>query len=330
VRELELIAAIEDTLGLRGDRLLRGPGDDAAVVAAEPIAVTSVDALVEGIHFDLETHDHADVGHKALAAALSDIAAMGARPGEAYVALALRGSTELQEATALAAAMEKLARRSGVVIAGGDVTTAPALAVAVTVTGWADDAAELTYRDGAHPGDLVGVSGALGGSGAGLLLLRGARAELTPAARAALLARHRRPEPLVGLGLELAAAGASAMIDVSDGVATDAAHLARRSRVAIEIALEGLPLDDGVAEVARAARRDPRELAATAGEDYELLVCAPRDRRPALERAAEARGAGLTWIGEVTPGAGLTLRREDGRAADLRGYEHGLGSEAGS
>ena len=322
MRERELIAAIERALRESAGRLLRGPGDDAAVVAAEPVAVTSVDTIVEGVHFDLATHSHADAGHKALAAALSDLAAMGARAGEAYVALVVPGGTDPEDALTLVRAMEGLAERTGVQLAGGDVVAGPTLVVSVTVTGWAGAASELVYRDGAGSGDLVGVSGELGGSGAGLLLLQGLDAPLAAAEREALLRRHRRPEPRLELGSALAAAGASAMIDLSDGVATDAGHLSERSGVALEIRLGDLPLAPGVDEVAAAADRDPVELAATAGEDFELLLTAPPERREAIERAARRAGGEIAWIGRAEAGTGLRLLRADGSEAGLSGYEH--------
>jgi thiamine-monophosphate kinase len=322
VVERELIASIERALRESAGRLLRGPGDDAAVVAAEPVAATSVDTIVEGVHFDLATHSHADVGHKALAAALSDLAAMGARAGEAYVALALPSQTAPEDALTLVGAMEGLAERTGVQLAGGDVVAGPALVVSVTVTGWAGATSELVYRDGAGAGDLVGVSGDLGGSGAGLLLLQGVDAPLADADREALLRRHRRPEPRLELGRALAGAGASAMIDLSDGVATDAGHLSERSEVAVEIGLDDLPLAAGVVDVATAADRDPAELAATAGEDFELLLTASPGEREAIERAARAAGGEITWIGRVEAGTGLRLVRADGSDAELSGYEH--------
>jgi thiamine-monophosphate kinase len=323
VGERALIAAIEARLGRRGGRLRRGAGDDAAVVRADGVAVTSVDLLAEDVHFELSTHGPADVGHKALAAALSDLAAMGAAPGEAYIGLALRAHTEQAWALELVTAMEALAERTGTVIAGGDVIAAGAALVAVTVTGWARDEDQLVYRDGARPDDLLGVTGALGGSGAGLLLLRGLDATgLGADERASLERRHRRPEPLLELGAALARAGASAMIDVSDGVATDAGHLAEGSGVRLEVRLAGLPLAPGVVEVATAAGRDAAELAATAGEDYELLVTAPAARCEALERAATAAGSTLTWIGAAMPGAGAAMLDAGGRDAGLRGHEH--------
>jgi thiamine-monophosphate kinase len=319
--ELELIAAVERMLGRRGGRVLRGSGDDAAVVRPSGLAVTSIDTVVDGVHFKLATHSPADVGHTALATALSDLAAMGAEPGEAYVALALPGDFGEEAALELVRAMEELAERTATTIAGGDVVSSPVLTASVTVTGWAEDEASLAYRDGARPGDLVGVTGDLGASGAGLLLLSDAALgdRLPAEARGALLRRHRRPEPRLEAGRALAAAGVSAMIDVSDGVATDARHLAERSGARLVVELERLPLAPGVAEVARASGRDPAELAATAGDDYELLFTVAPDRRAGVEQAA---GLPVSWLGEVVAGDGLELLGPGPRPVRLTGFEH--------
>jgi thiamine-monophosphate kinase len=305
--ELELIAAVQAALRPLPPRVLTGPGDDAAVVRADAVAVTSIDTVVEGVHFELATHSPADVGHKALATALSDIAAMGAGPGEAYVSLALPEGFGQDAALELVEAMRLLAERQGVAIAGGDVVSAPVLAVTVSVTGWSGAADRLVYRSGARAGDVVGVTGELGGSGAGLLALRADDRE-DPHAE-----RHRRPEPLLATGLALAAAGVTAMIDVSDGLATDAGHLARASGAMLDLRLDALPLADGV---------EP-EFAATAGDDYELLFTVPPEQRAAIERAAAATGARVSWLGDVRAGGGVArLRAADGGIVELSGYEH--------
>jgi thiamine-monophosphate kinase len=303
---------------------VRGTGDDAAVVHGRPVTVTSVDAMVEGVHFRLEEGwaTPAEVGHRALAGALSDLAAMGADPGEAYLVLGLPAGFGERRALELVRAADALALATGTAIAGGDVVDAPVLTVSVTVVGWAEHPDALVGRDGARRGDLIGVTGQLGGPALAWAVLEG-RAARTPASEHALAAA-RAPMPRLAEGRVLAAAGVHAMIDLSDGLAGDAAQIGRASGVQLRVDLPALPLQAGVAEFAAALGSPPWQLAATGGEDYELCFSAAAEDRERVEQAVHALGAvDVSWVGEVLAGPpGALLSDERGDAVRIEGYEH--------
>jgi thiamine-monophosphate kinase len=322
---IEAIAAeLAGSVGPGRTRVLRGIGDDAAVVAARALCVISVDAMLEGVHFRLQEGwaSPAEVGHRALTGALSDLAAMGADPGEAYLVLGIPPAFGEERALQLVRAAVALGGQAGTTIAGGDVVSAPVLMVSVTAVGWAESEHELVGRDGAMPGDLGGGTGSLGAAGAALAVMSG-RVARTPGAETALR-RARAPSPRLREGRALAAAGVHAMIDLSDGLAADAGHIGTSSGVRLRVRLDALPLEEGVAEVCAELGVPAWQMAAGAGEDYELCFCAAAEDRARVEQALGALGGvGVSWIGEVAEGTpGVSFSDDRGDDVRVEGFEH--------
>jgi len=250
---------------------LLGPGDDAAVVAApDARVVASTDVLVEGVHFRWDWSGPVQIGRKAAAVSLADIAAMGAVPTALLVGLALPGSTAVDWVLDLARGLGEEAARTGATVAGGDISSADTVMIGVTALGDLAGAAPVT-RGGARPGDQVAVTGALGRSAAGLALLTAGRHE-----PAGPVAAYRRPRPPYPAGPEAAALGATAMIDTSDGLVQDLGHVAAASGVLIDVRTERLPADPEVAAAAAAlGRADGTGWMLTGGEDHALAATFP-------------------------------------------------------
>ncbi len=322
--EFELIARLTADLGTADPRVRVGVGDDAAVTEPEGATATTVDAFVEGVHFRRSTASLRSIGAKALAAALSDLAATGAEAGEAYVVLGVPDDLTASDCELLYEGIREVAGETGTALAGGDVTRAPALFLAVTAVGHARSATDMVTRRGARPGQAVAVTGTLGAAAAGLLLLE--RPELAGAVSEAtagtLVARQLEPSPRLAEGAALAAAGATAMIDLSDGLGADAGHLAAASEVRLAIELGRVPVAEGVAEVAEAAGVDPLDLATGGGEDYELLVCLSPDAAADAETAVRRVGGALSLVGETRRGDGVELRDPEGRLRQPSGFDH--------
>ena len=338
--EFELLAKLRERLPAAGRRVRLGSGDDAAVTLPGGATATSVDALVDGVHFRRGTATSEQIGRKAMAAALSDLAAMAAEPGEAYVAIGAPADAGEEELLAIGAGLAAVAAETGTTLAGGDLTRSPVLILAVTVVGHGARPEDFLTRAGARPGDAVVVTGELGAAAAGLLLLEdpasgngpgghsspiglgATRGSKSAADAEALIARQLDPTPRLAAGRALAAAGATAMIDLSDGLGGDAGHLAAASGVRLELDAAAIPVQSGVAEVAAAAGRDPLELAASGGEDYELLATLPPARLAAATAALAATGLALTRIGTVAAGGGVEIRLRGGGALEPRGHDH--------
>lgn len=302
-----------------------GIGDDAAILAppAGHELIVSTDTLVAGVHFP-ETTSARDLGWKALAVNLSDLAAMGATP--AWVLLALTLPTSDRGFVAdFADGFAELAAQHGVALVGGDTTSGP-LNIGVTVFGFAQPGHALR-RSGAAVGDLVFVTGSLGDAAAGLRCLdrRDAQAQALfnapPDTREALIARLNRPTPRIAAGMALREF-ASACIDVSDGLLADLGHIAASSDVGIELDAAALPASSAL--LALFERDERLALQAAGGDDYELAFTVAPERAANMQRDLARIGGGATRIGRVVVGERVRLLDTDGSELVLnrRGWEH--------
>lgn len=298
VKEFELIHRF--TRYFAPPRAPRGPGDDCAVLGR---LVVTTDALVEDVHFTRAAFSFEDIGHKALAVNLSDVAAMGATPAWFTVALGLPPDVSTRDVEALARGMARLARTHHAELVGGNVTRARELSVTVTAAGTLTRAPLL--RSGAKPGDGLYVSGPLGDAAGGL------RFEV-PALRRA----QRRPAPHLAFG-QLASRFASACIDVSDGLAQDLQHVCDASGVGAELWSAALPISR---TLLKHAPREALQLSLTGGEDYVLLLSVPAAKQARFEQAAARTNLAAHRLGVITRGAGVTLDGKKLKGA--LGFQH--------
>ena len=286
--------------------------------------VVTTDTVVEGVHFDPAFVSAADAGHRTLAANLSDLAAMGAAPRAAVLSLVLPAAMTAADLDAVVEGLLALAVRHGTALVGGNVTRTPGpLVLGLTAVGAVRRRRVLT-RGGGRPGDELWVTGAVGAAAAGLAALRrGAPAASDPDLDDCIR-RYRRPEPRVRIGTLLGRNRvARAAIDLSDGLADGLRQLASASGAGAVVDADAIPVHPGARRWFAGDGRDPVEAALGGGDDYELLLAAPRRNRRGLRTLARLfRGVPVTRIGELSKAPGLVLRTPDGDRPLPSGYEH--------
>jgi thiamine-monophosphate kinase len=327
--EDELLEALQRLIPTDAPGVLVGLGDDAAVLdQGDRDGLVTVDMLVEGVDFRLDAVAARDLGYRALAVNLSDIAAMGGSPRHAVVALGIPVATEPGWVVELYGGMLDAAGEHAVSIVGGDLSGSEQIVLSVTVLGEAAQG-RTVRRTGAHPGDRLVVTGRLGAAAGGLRLLEAGPRAVASARTSGwgepLLAAHLRPVARVGEGQVLAAEGATAMIDVSDGLAKDLGRLCSASGVGAVVRVEAVPVASGLFDLQPVTSDDPVRLALTGGEDFELLAALPFGTVAVAQAVLSERfGTPLTDIGEVTDGEGMLAEWEDGSRAVLEaeGWDH--------
>lgn len=324
IEHIAALTGLDDAAGL-----IKGIGDDCAVIDKDGhhVWLLTMDTLIEGVHFDGGLHPPDKLGRKAVSVNVSDIGAMGGRP--LFVLLSLGMPTGFDEAwfRAFARGLADGCREYGCLLIGGDTVASPqGFTCTLTVIGEAE-AERVVYRSGARPGDAIWVSGPLGGAAAGLELLR--RGIDVNDDFAAFREQHLNPTARVELGRRLAAGGlVHAMMDLSDGLATDLAHLCKQSGVGARIAANDLPCGEALATAARLTGGDWRQWVIGGGEDYELLFTADPVHGSSLLALGDCCGLRLAQVGVVVEGAGVTLvgQRPDGSSEEVaiayQGYDH--------
>lgn len=303
--------------GEKDERLLIGIGDDAAAWQGdESIQLATVDSFIQDVHFPSGIAPWNELGWKALAANLSDIAAMGGVPRYALVSLALPDNTEVDDVTALYTGMLELGREYGVAIIGGDISRAPIVAITITILGSSQKKQILT-RSAAKPGELVAVTGELGAAAAGLEMLK-LKLKFDPQATACFKQAFLHPYPRIAEGQLLLEQGVKTAIDISDGLIADLGQICKASQVGARIEIDRVPVEPVVK--AQFGEKSV-ELALSGGEDYELLFAAGAE---VIDKVKKAAPCPITTIGEIVAGKGVTVVDRQGNPSNVvkRGWEH--------
>ncbi len=326
IGEFGLIRKLASKLPGHAPEVLLGIGDDAAVVDIDGgrYLLATCDIQIENIHFTRHGFTPEQIGWKAAAVNLSDIAAMGGIPRYALVSLAVPPKMTPDYLVQVYAGLGDCLSRFGACVIGGNTSkSTEGLIVDVTLLG-ETDAAHLLTRKGAAVGDVLCVTGALGASRAGLMLISSDGISVGDSVRAAALDRHRMPQPRIGEARIAATHGVSACMDVSDGLLGDAQRLAEASGVKVVIDISRVPVDDTVRSLADALGGDPEDIALHGGEDFELLLTISADRVDSLKAELERKtGTPLTAIGRIEKGEGAALSQKSRSGANNDGgFDH--------
>lgn len=330
ISEDELVHAIRRVLSGEAPGVVIGVGDDAAVVdAGRHQVILTTDMLIEGVHFERAFASAHDLGHKAITVNVSDVAAMGGSPRFGLVSIGFPPDVETPWVMELYGGVREAADEYGLAVIGGDTNRAGKVVVSVTVVG-AVAAGHAVTRSGARPGDSVVVTGALGAAAGGLRLARADPHDVREALASdwgrRLVQAHIRPVARVGEGETLASVGATAMIDISDGLALDLSRVCAESGVGATVSFAEVPVAEDLDDLAKSlgGDLDPLDLALHGGEDYELLATLPADAvAAAAEKIAERFGTALSVVGTVTE-EGLRAVEPDGteRPLEPKGWDH--------
>ena len=315
--EFGLIERLAKMAAAKDKRLLVGIGDDAAAWQGDSsIQLATVDSFIQDVHFPAGAASWPEIGWKALAVNLSDIAAMGGLPGYALVSLAMPPDTEVEDIIELYTGMLELAGQHNVIIIGGDVSSAPLVIINITVLG-SSPAKQLLTRHSAKAGQLIAVTGSLGAATAGLEMLN-KKLEFEEKAAARFRQAFFKPTPRISQGQLLLEQGVKTAIDISDGLLADLGHITEASQVGARIEAEHIPVDS---QVKTAFGDKALELALSGGEDYELLFTAAAG---AIDKIKKAAAVPVTVIGEITAGKGVTVVDRRGKPINFgrAGWEH--------